>query len=64
MVGNVKVTREDWLILARNARLLVTNCTLPAADINAAVCNSFGCFIDPKLFDRGLDFAVREWARR
>ena len=24
----------------------------------------FRCFIDPRLFDRDLDFAVREWARR
>ena len=28
------------------------------------MCNFFRCFIDPDLFDRGLDFAVREWSRR
>lgn len=112
LVGNVKVTREDWLNLARdilvhegvaelkimslsdrlgvsrssfywyfrnrvdllaalltewearNTRTIVNYCALPAEDINAAVCNFFRCFIDPALFDRGLDFAVREWARR
>jgi len=112
LVGNVKVTREDWLNLARdvlvhegvgelkimllsermqvsrssfywyfdnradlleallaewesrNTRTIVTHCAMPAAEINAAVCNFFRCFVDPQLFDRGLDFAVREWARR
>ena len=28
------------------------------------MCNFFRCFIDPDLFDQGLDFAVREWSRR
>ena len=26
--------------------------------------NFFGCFVNDALFDPGLDFAVREWARR
>ncbi|MCK0151384.1 TetR/AcrR family transcriptional regulator [Marivita sp. S6314] len=112
LVGHVKVTREDWLNLARNVlvqegvgelkilslstrmgvsrssfywyfknradllaalldewearntRTIVTHCEMPADDINAAVCNFFRCFVDPALFDRGLDFAVRDWARR
>ncbi len=112
LTGNVKVTREDWLNLARdvlvydgvgelkilslsnrlgvsrssfywyfkdrddllaalldewearNTRTVAEYCQRPAADINAAVCNFFRCFIDPVLFDQGLDFAVREWARR
>lgn len=52
----------DWE--ARNTRELVTRCAAAAETITGAVCNFFTCFIDPKLFDRGLDFAVREWARR
>ncbi|GGH18199.1 transcriptional regulator, TetR family [Cribrihabitans marinus] len=112
LTGNVKVTREDWLNLARdvlvhegvgelkilglsnrlavsrssfywyfkdradlldalldewearNTRTIVEYCARPADCINAAVCNFFRCFIDPALFDQGLDFAVREWARR
>lgn len=112
LTGNVKVTREDWLNLARdvlvhdgvgelkilglsnrlgvsrssfywyfkdrddllaalldewearNTRTIAEYCASPATDINAAVCNFFRCFIDPALFDQGLDFAVREWARR
>lgn len=112
LTGNVKVTREDWLNIARdvlvhdgvgelkilslatrlgvsrssfywyfkdradllsalldewearNTRTIEEYCDRPAADINAAACNFFRCFIDPSLFDQGLDFAVREWARR
>ncbi len=112
LVGNIKVTREDWLNLARDVlvhegvaeikilalarrlgvsrssfywyfenrpdlldalleewearstRTIVTHCALPARDINEAVCNFFRCFVDPLLFDRRLDFAVRDWARR
>ncbi|MEM7722850.1 MAG: TetR/AcrR family transcriptional regulator [Pseudomonadota bacterium] len=112
MVGNVKVTRTDWLNLARdvlvhegvgelkilglsqrmnvsrssfywyfenrpdllnallaewetrNTQTIVANCALPADDINAAVCNFFRCFVNDRSFDRGLDFAIRDWARR
>jgi hypothetical protein len=28
------------------------------------VCNFFRCFVQPDIFDQGLDFAVREWSRR
>ncbi len=112
LVGNIKVTREDWLNLsrdvlvhegvaelkilslarrlgvsrssfywyfedradllaklleeweARNTQTIVTHCAKPAPDICAAVCNFFRCFVTSDLFDQGLDFAVREWARR
>jgi len=37
---------------------------LPAETITGAVVNFLKCFLDPDLFDRGLDFAVREWSRR
>ncbi len=112
LVGHVKVTREDWLNVARdilindgvaevkilgigerlevsrssfywyfksredlldallqewearNTSTIVQYCEKPAETICEAVCNFFRCFIDPKLFDQGLDFAVREWSRR
>ena len=112
LVGNVKVTREDWLNLSRdvlvregvgelkilslsarmnvsrssfywyfknradllaallnewetrNTKSILAHCNLPAVDINEAVCNFFRCFVNHKSFDRGLDFAIREWARR
>ena len=112
LVGNIKVTRDDWLNLARdvlvhdgvgelkilplsarlgvsrssfywyfkdreallsallaeweerNTQTIVTQCGLPAVNICEAACNFFRCFVDPALFDPGLDFAVREWARR
>ncbi|MEM7599089.1 MAG: TetR/AcrR family transcriptional regulator [Pseudomonadota bacterium] len=52
----------DWE--ARNTRMLEDRCAAPAETITGAVCNFFTCFLDPDAFDRGLDFAVREWARR
>lgn len=112
LIGHVKVTREDWLNVARDVlvsdgvaevkvlglstrldvsrssfywyfksrkhlleallddwehrstRPLVQECARPAQSINEGVCNFFRCFLDPDLFDRGLDFAVREWSRR
>ena len=53
---------DDWE--ARNTKPLIRHCDLPADSITEAVCNFFRCFIDSALFDRGLDFAVREWSRR
>ncbi len=112
LIGHVKVTRQDWLNVARdilvsdgvaevkvlaisdrldvsrssfywyfksrkdllsallaewealNTSSIITHCTMPAATITGAVCNFFRCFVDPDLFDQGLDFAVREWSRR
>ena len=112
LVGHIKVTREDWLNVARdvlvsegvaevkvlaigtrlevsrssfygyfksrkhlldallddwenrNTRTIVEMVRAPAGSITEAVCNFFRCFLDPDLFDRGLDFAIREWSRR
>ena len=112
LVGHVKVTREDWLNVARdilvsdgvtqvkvlaigerlgvsrssfywyfksrkdlltallddwegrNTAVIATHCAMEAETITGAVCNVFRCFLDPGLFDQGLDFAVREWSRR
>ncbi|SFR47221.1 TetR/AcrR family transcriptional regulator [Litoreibacter janthinus] len=48
----------------RNTRSIVRQCALDTSCINEAACNFFRCFIDPALFNRGLDFAVRAWARQ
>ena len=53
---------DDWE--DRNTKSLVAKCNLQTKNISEAACNFFRCFIDPELFDRGLDFAVREWSRR
>ena len=112
LVGHVKVTRQDWLNMARdvlvnegigevkilglanrmgvsrssfywyfkdradlqsalldewetrNTAQILHHCQMPSNGITEAVCNFFRCFVDSKKFDRGLDFAVREWSRR
>lgn len=112
LVGHVKVTRADWLNIARdtlisdgvgevkvlglaqrlgvsrssfywyfdnrkdllsallddwedrNIGTIVAYSAEEAATITEALCHFFKCFVDPDLFDPGLDFAVREWARR
>ncbi|MCR9219796.1 MAG: TetR/AcrR family transcriptional regulator [Alphaproteobacteria bacterium] len=53
---------DDWEL--RNTASIIRHCSAPSATITGAVCNFFRCFLDPTLFDQGLDFAVREWARR
>lgn len=53
---------DEWE--ARNTRSILDRTRQSAGSINAALCNFFQCFVDPRLFDSGLDFAVREWARR
>lgn len=53
---------DDWK--TRNTSSIVDHCARPARGINHALCNFFRSFIDPTQFDPGLDFAIREWARR
>jgi len=53
---------EEWEV--RNTAQIIAHCQMPATSITGAVCNFFRCFIDPAKFDRGLDFAIREWSRR
>ena len=48
---------------AQNTAQIIAHCKLPAPTISHALCNFFRCFVDETRFDRGLDFAVREWAR-
>lgn len=53
---------DDWE--ARNTAPILHHCALPAETITAALCNFFRCFVDERIFDAHLDFAVREWSRR
>ena len=112
LVGNVKVTREDWLNVAldvlisdgieqvkvlnlgsrlgvsrssfywyfksrqdlldalldhwqeTNTAAMIAHARVTEETITAAVCNVFRCVIDERLFDKQLDFAVRDWSRR
>ena len=47
-----------------DAARIVGQCQAPSGNITEALCNFFRCFVDASQFDTGLDFAVREWARR
>ena len=53
---------DDWE--ARNIGSIVDHCAMDAHKITGALCHFFKCFVNPELFDPGLDFAVREWSRR
>lgn len=47
---------------AKNTVNLVARCKMPAATISEAMLNLFDCWVDPSLFDSGLEFAMRTWA--
>lgn len=53
---------QEWEL--RNTQCILEKCALPSDSIAQSVCHFFECFMDPRLFDQGLDFAVREWSRR
>ncbi|AZO59741.1 MAG: TetR family transcriptional regulator [Mesorhizobium sp.] len=112
LIGNTKVTREDWMKLAletlisegveavrvlalgqklnvsrssfywyfksrqdlldqlldcwrnNNTRFILEQAGRPAASITEAVLNVFECWLDGRLFNPRLDFAVRAWSRQ
>ena len=47
-----------------NTKAIVEQSGLPSGTIGAGVFNIFQCWVDERLFDPRLDFAIREWARR
>lgn len=47
-----------------NTANLVEHAEMPADTITQAVLNVFECWTGERLYDPGLDFAVRDWARR
>lgn len=48
----------------KNTASIVERAKRPSHSITEAVLNVFECWVDEQLYDPGLDFAVREWARR
>ncbi len=48
----------------KNTASIVERANRPANSIAESVLNVFECWVNEDLFDPGLDFAVREWARR
>lgn len=53
---------DEWE--QHNTASLVEHCEQPSTSITEAMFIVFECWADPRLFDVGLEFAVREWARR
>lgn len=51
---------ERWK--AKNTGNLVARCEAPAATIAEAMLNLVDCWVDPDIFDSGLEFAMRTWA--
>lgn len=47
-----------------NTRGITAQAEAPSTSIVHGVTNIFRCWIDERLFDPRLDFAVRDWARR
>lgn len=47
-----------------NTQAIVQHARRPAETIIRAVLNVFECWVDQRLFNPELDFAVREWGRR
>jgi AcrR family transcriptional regulator len=53
---------EAWE--AKNTRAILARAKGPHSDLTSAVLDIFTLWVDRALFDPGLDFAIREWARR
>jgi AcrR family transcriptional regulator len=47
-----------------NTKAIVDQSALASKTIGEGVFNIFQCWVDERLFDPRLDFAVREWSRR
>jgi AcrR family transcriptional regulator len=52
---------ERWE--SQNTGNLVQRCNMDSPSICAALFNLMDCWLDPSLFDAGLDLAIRNWAR-
>lgn len=53
---------EHWR--QTNNHSIIEHAQRPSATIAEGVLGIFECWVDPRLFDPQLDFAVRAWARR
>lgn len=47
----------------KNTRFIVERALRPASSITQGVLNVFECWVDERLFNPRLDFAIRAWAR-
>ena len=47
-----------------NTAAIVAQAGINADTITRSVCNVFRCFVNPRLFDNRLEFAIRDWSRR
>ncbi|PBB66223.1 TetR family transcriptional regulator [Mesorhizobium sp. WSM4312] len=47
-----------------NTRFIVERASRPSATVIRGVMSIFECWVDERLFDPRLDFAIRAWARR
>jgi AcrR family transcriptional regulator len=47
----------------KNTRFIVERALRPARSITQAVLNVFECWVDKRLYNPRLDFAIRAWAR-
>jgi AcrR family transcriptional regulator len=62
-------SREDLLAQLlelwrdKNTRFIVERANRPAPSITQSVLNVFECWVDERLFNPRLDFAIRAWAR-
>jgi AcrR family transcriptional regulator len=48
---------------SKNTRFIVERALRPAPSITQSVLNVFECWVDERLFNPRLDFAIRAWAR-
>lgn len=47
-----------------NTKAIIDHAAQPAANIMEGIINIAACWLNRRLFDPRLDFAIREWARR
>lgn len=47
----------------KNTRFIIERAKRPAPSVTQAVLNVFECWVDEKLYNPRLDFAIRAWAR-
>ncbi len=53
---------DQWQAL--NTANLVDHAEMPSDTITQAVLNIFECWTGERIFDPGMDFAIRDWARK
>ncbi|MDA8252688.1 MAG: TetR/AcrR family transcriptional regulator [Rhodospirillales bacterium] len=64
--GSRQALLDELVVLwqQKNTRALVEAATRPVRDFPERFMRIMRCWIDPSLYDPGLDLAMRDWARR